>query len=366
MRGDKQKIAVAMSGGVDSSVAAALLVEAGHEVLGFTMDLFALPSDYCRDADHMSCCGREAAHQAQRVARSLGIEHFMVDMKSVFEKTVIEDFCGEYALGRTPNPCIRCNEYIKFAAFLRLAKQQGVDRIATGHHARILRDEQSGRFYLKKGRDPDKDQSYFLYGLSQAQLAASLFPVGEMTKPEVRDLARRKDLPVAYRPESQEICFIPDNNYGRFLAERIPELARPGPIVDRQGNVLGQHPGIIHFTIGQRRGLGLSAPLPLYVLEIKARDNIVVVGSNQELYKSALLAGRLNWIARPGLERPLKVRARIRYQHREAPATIVPLPGEKISVEFDRPQRAITPGQSVVFYDDDTVLGGGIIEAPLD
>lgn len=354
-----------MSGGVDSSVAAALLVEAGHEVRGFTLDLYALSSDYCRDADHMSCCGREAAHQAQRVARSLGIEHFLVDMKSVFEKAVIDDFCGEYALGRTPNPCIRCNEHIKFSAFLRLAKQQGAERIATGHHARILRDEHTGRFVLAKGRDPDKDQSYFLYGLSQAQLEASLFPVGEMTKREVRDLALSRDLPAASRPESQEICFIPDNNYGRFLAQRIPELARPGPIVDSRGNVLGRHPGIIHFTVGQRRGLGIAAPHPLYVLEINAQDHTVVAGPNRELYKTALLAGRLNWIARPDLERPLRVRARIRYKHREAPATIVPLPGEKISVEFDRPQRAITPGQSVVFYDDDTVLGGGIIEAPL-
>jgi len=187
-----------------------------------------------------------------------------------------------------------------------------------------------------------------------------------MTKPEVRDLARSRDLPAASRPESQEICFIPDNNYGRFLAERIPDLARPGPIVDRRGNVLGRHPGIIHFTIGQRRGLGIAAPHPLYVLEINAQDNTVVVGPNRELYRSALLAGRLNWIARPDLERPLRVRARIRYRHREAPATIVPLPGKKISVEFDRPQRAITPGQSVVVYDDDTVLGGGIIETPLD
>jgi tRNA-specific 2-thiouridylase len=364
--GDKQKIAVAMSGGVDSSVAAALLVEAGHEVLGFTMDLFALSSEYCRDADHMSCCGREAVYQAQQVARSLGIEHFMVDMKSVFEKTVIDDFCNEYAMGRTPNPCVRCNEHIKFAAFLRLARTQGVDHIATGHHARIVPKGQTDRFCLKKGRDPNKDQSYFLYGLTQNQLAASLFPVGEMTKSEVRDQARQRDLRVASRPESQEICFIPDNNYGRFLAERVPELTRPGPIVDSRGTLLGQHPGIIHFTIGQRRGIGVSAPHPLYVLEIRARDNTIVVGPNQELYKSALMAGRLNWIAWPGLERPLKVGARIRYKHKEAPATIVPLPGEKISVEFDRPQRAITPGQSVVFYSDDTVLGGGIIESPLD
>ncbi|MFA9452336.1 MAG: MnmA/TRMU family protein, partial [Candidatus Aminicenantaceae bacterium] len=209
-------------------------------------------------------------------------------------------------------------------------------------------------------------QSYFLYGLTQLQLAASLFPVGEMTKSEVRAYARQRGLPVASRPESQEICFIPDNDYGRFLAERMPELARPGPIVDNEGTVLGQHPGIFHFTIGQRRGMGVAAPHPLYVLEIRARENTVVVGPNQELYKRALLAGQLNWIAWPSLARPLRATARIRYKHKETPATIIPLPGEKVSVEFDRLQRAITPGQSVVFYDEDSVLGGGIIEGPLD
>jgi tRNA-specific 2-thiouridylase len=364
--GERAKIAVAMSGGVDSSVAAALLVEAGHEVIGYTLDLFALSQEFCRDADHMSCCGKEAAHQAQQVARFLEIEHFLVDMKSVFEKTVIDDFSSEYALGRTPNPCIRCNERIKFAAFLRLAKQQGVDCIATGHYARVLLNEATDRYALRKGRDPDKDQSYFLYGLTQPQLAASLFPVGEMTKSEVRAYARQRCLPVASRPESQEICFIPDNDYGRFLAERMPELAQPGPIVDSQGSVLGQHPGIFHFTIGQRRGMGVAASHPLYVLEIRARENTIVVGPNQELYKRALLAGQLNWIAWPNLARPLRATARIRYKHKETPATIIPLPGEKVSVEFDRLQRAITPGQSVVFYDEDSVLGGGIIEGPLD
>jgi tRNA-specific 2-thiouridylase len=214
--------------------------------------------------------------------------------------------------------------------------------------------------------DPDKDQSYFLYGLTQPQLGSADFPVGEKTKPEVREYARQRGLPVASRPESQEICFIPDNNYAGFLSERLPDLAQPGPIVDREGTVLGQHPGIIHFTVGQRRGIGLAAPHPLYVLEIQARDNTIVVGPNKELYKAALLAGRLNWIAWPRIDRPLRGSARIRYKHKETPANIIPLPGEKVSVEFDRPQRAVTPGQSVVFYDGDVVLGGGIIEAPLN
>ncbi len=347
-------------------MAAALLIEAGHEVIGYTLDLFALSPEYCRDADHMSCCGKEAAHQALEVARLLEIEHFLVDMRSIFEKTVVDDFSEEYAMGRTPNPCVRCNERIKFAAFLRMAKKQGIERIATGHYARVHFDVETDRYLLRRGGDPAKDQSYFLYGLTQSQLKAAVFPVGEMTKSSVREFALKRGLPVASRPESQEICFIPDNDYGRFLSERYPDLALPGPIVDKEGTVLGQHPGIIHFTVGQRRGIGLAAPHPLYVLEIRARENMIVVGPNQDLYRRGLLAGRLNWIAWPRLDRPFRGAVRIRYKHKETQANIIPLPGEKVSVEFERSQRAITPGQSVVFYNEDVVLGGGIIEAPLD
>lgn len=362
----RKKIAVAMSGGVDSSVAAALLVQAGQEVIGVTLDLFSLPKEYCREQDHLSCCGREAAYQAQQVARHLGVEHYLVDMKSIFEKGVIEDFCFEYAAGRTPNPCIRCNEYIKFDAFLRVARKLHAHRIATGHHARVVHDTDRDRFLLLRGKDPDKDQSYFLYRSTQAQLAASRFPVGDFAKTEVRELARKYGLPTAARPESQEICFIPNNDTKSFLFQRMPELVQPGPIVDEKGTELGTHPGIMFFTVGQRRGIGLSAPDPLYVLEVRAKDRTIVVGPNKALYKRAFMASRLNWIAIPELKRPLKVQTRIRYKHKEAAATVVPLPGEKVSVEFERPQRALTPGQSAVFYDGDVVLGGGIIEASLD
>ncbi len=353
-----------MSGGVDSSVAAALLVQAGHDVVGVTLDLFNLPEEYCREQGHLSCCGREAAYQAQQVARHLGIEHFLVDMKSIFEKGVIDDFCLEYASGRTPNPCIRCNEYIKFDAFLRVAGKLHAPVIATGHHARI--NQKADRYMLCRGKDPDKDQSYFLYRLTQTQLAASRFPVGDFTKAEVRALARKYGLPTAARPESQEICFIPDNDTRSFLSLRMPELVQPGPIVDQKGAELGTHPGILFFTVGQRRGIGLSAPDPLYVLEVRAGDRTIVVGPHKALYKRAFMAGRLNWIAIPELKRPLKVQARIRYKHKEAAATLVPLPGEKVAVEFEIAQRALTPGQSAVFYDGDVVLGGGIIESALN
>jgi tRNA-specific 2-thiouridylase len=355
-----------MSGGVDSSVAAALLQEAGHEVIGVTMELYSLPPEYCREPGHVSCCGRESAFQAQEVAKRLGIEFYLIDVRKEFERDVVQDFCRSYAEGRTPNPCIRCNEFIKFRALGERADRLGASGIATGHYARVIRDPNSGRYWLKKGRDLLKDQSYFLYGLTQAQLTRARFPLGGMTKTQVRRQALSRGLPVAERPESQEICFIPDNDYSGFLSRRAPELFRPGPIVDTEGTVLGTHSGIIHFTIGQRRGIGLSAPHPLYVLEIRAQDQAIVVGRNQELDKTTILAGDLNWIAFDPPVRPLKASARIRYKHREASATVVPVPGAKVTVEFERPQRAVTPGQSVVFYDEDVVLGGGIIEAALD
>jgi tRNA-specific 2-thiouridylase len=348
-------IAVAMSGGVDSSVAAARLARSGNSVVGFTMLL----------SGSRVSQGMKTLDQAKAMADFIGIPHRVVDLKEMFEPAVVDYFCAEYSQGRTPNPCIRCNELIKFAALWRAAHKQGAEALATGHHARIERENEAGRFLLLKGKDPAKDQSYFLYRLSQNQLSAARFPVGDMTKHDVRRLALEWELPTAARPESQEICFIPDNDYIGFLSEHLPDFNRPGPIVDTQGKVLGTHPGIVHFTVGQRRGIGLAAPDPLYVLEIRAREHTIVVGPNEALYRRALLADQLNWVALPGLERPLKARARIRYKHKEAAATLVPLPGAKVSVEFERAQRAITPGQSVVFYEGDRVLGGGIIEAAL-
>jgi tRNA-specific 2-thiouridylase len=360
------RIAVAMSGGVDSSVAAARLVRQGLDVIGMTMDLFSLSAEYCRDPDLQSCCGREAADQAQAAARALGIDFYPVDLRAEFAASVIEDFRREYAAGRTPNPCIRCNERIKFEALRRRAAALGAGLIATGHHARVRFEKSTGRYLLLKGRDRQKDQSYFLYGLSQSQLAAALFPVGGMTKSAVRSFAREHGLPTAARRESQEICFIPNNDYIGFLKDRFPELFFPGPIKDLEGRILGTHKGIIHFTIGQRRGIGVSAPQPLYVVEIRAGEHTVVVGRDRDLYRDALLAGRVNWVAFETLDRPREMMARIRYRHREAPATATPLHDGTVRVEFADPQRAVTPGQSVVFYEEDLVLGGGVIEAALD
>jgi tRNA-specific 2-thiouridylase len=357
----KKRVLVAMSGGVDSSLTAALLLERGFEVIGITMDLFALPPEACLDPKLKSCCGIEAASHAVKVAQTLGIEHYLLDLKKEFQAKVIADFCAEYAQGRTPNPCIRCNEQIKFQVFWEKAAKFETDFMATGHHARILFSECDQRYYLHKGDDPAKDQSYFLYMLTQQQLARSLFPIGDLTKTGVREKARKLGLPVAERPESQEICFIPDNDYAGFLRKQIPEAFMPGPIKDGEGNVLGEHNGILHYTIGQRRGLGIAAPHPLYVLEIRTRDNTLIVGENHHLYNDRLQATHLNWIIKPELEEPYAVSARIRYKHKEASARILSSGAKSVSVEFQKPQRAITPGQSVVFYQGDTVLGGGII-----
>ncbi len=351
-----------MSGGVDSSVAAALLLEQGYEVVGVTMNLFSLPQDYCRSEKLKSCCGWKATEDAHQVALTLGISHYVVDFRKPFEKSVITDFCEEYAQGRTPNPCIRCNQHIKFDVLLKKMKALEADYLATGHHARIEYDKQSVRYILKKGKDRKKDQSYFLYPMTQKQLSRTLMPVGDYTKEEVRKKAQSFGLPVAERPESQEICFVPDNDYAGFLLSRIPEAFHPGPVVDSENRTLARHKGIVHYTIGQRRGIGISAPHPLYVLSILSDENTIVVGPEKELYGKSLLASELNMISLEKITEPLKVKARIRYKHREAQALVTPLDSDKVRVEFERSQRAITPGQSVVFYDGDTVVGGAIID----
>lgn len=351
-----------MSGGVDSSVAAALLKEQGYDVIGVTMKLFSLPKDYCRSEDLRSCCGWKATEDAHRVAISLGISHYVVDFRDKFEKSVIKDFCLEYSKGRTPNPCIRCNQYIKFDFLMKKLKAFEADYLATGHHARVEYDNQSGRYLLKKGMDKKKDQSYFLYPLTQEQLSRTLMPIGNFTKEEVREKAQKLGLSVAQRHESQEICFIPDNDYVRFLGQRIPEAFRSGPIVDLENRVLGQHQGITHFTIGQRKGMGIAASQPLYVLSMQSDKNAIVVGPSNQLYERTLLACQVNLISKAKITRPLNVRAKIRYKHREAKAFLTPQDTDQILVEFEKPQRAVTPGQSVVFYDKDVVVGGGIID----
>ncbi|MEW5762401.1 MAG: tRNA 2-thiouridine(34) synthase MnmA [Bacillota bacterium] len=354
------RVAVAMSGGVDSSVAAALLKGAGHEVIGITMEIWP------PGRENGGCCGLAAVQDARRVAFRLGIPHYVVNLREVFARQVIDNFCAEYARGRTPNPCIRCNRYVKFDALLERARALEAAFLATGHYARIARDRATGRFLLKKGVDQGKDQSYFLYSLTQAQLSRILFPLGELTKERVRAVARDLGLPVAEKAESQEVCFIPDNDYHRFLRRHCPGDFREGPILDERGRVLGRHRGLAFYTVGQRRGLGIAAGEPLYVVALDPVRNAVVVGPERALYREALVAGELNWIAFDALQAPLQVQARIRYRHREAPATVAPRDEGRVLVRFFTPQRAITPGQAAVFYDGDLVVGGGTILFALD
>jgi len=358
----KERVVVAMSGGVDSSVAAAVLKEEGYEVIGITMKLFTLPPEYCRSENLRSCCGWKAVEDAHRVATMLRIQHYIIDLRNDFEKKVIADFCQEYSQGRTPNPCIRCNQYLKFETLMTRAKKLEADCLATGHHARIIYDSQGGRYLLKKGKDKKKDQSYFLYPITQEQLSCTLMPIGHLTKEKVREKAQKFGLPVAQKAESQEICFIPDNDYPGFLKDKIPEAFRPGPILDLENRILGQHNGIAHFTIGQRKGIRISSPHPLYVLEIQGMRNRIVVGRNEELYRKKLLVSQIKLISIERIEQSLFIKAKIRYKHKEARALLTPFVSGKAMVEFEQAQRAITPGQSVVFYDGDVVIGGGIIE----
>ncbi len=344
------KVLVAMSGGVDSSVAAALLKEEGHEVIGATMQL--LPSDGLDSY---------AETEAGKVAYRLGIPYYLFDFRDIFTREVIANFCREYGRGRTPNPCIRCNRYIKFGALWERARELGADYIATGHHARVEHDEATGRYSLKKGVDIQKDQSYFLCQLTQEQLSHALFPVGNLTKEKVKQMAGELGLSLADKPESHEICFIPDDDYAKFLRNYMPQAARPGPILDELGNVLGEHRGIMSYTIGQRRGLGLAAAEPLYVTAIEPEQNAVVVGTKEQTYGRELVASNLNWIATDRPASPIRVKAKVRYRHPEAEALVNTMDDDSVLVRFGEPQMAITPGQAVAFYDGDTVLGGGII-----
>lgn len=353
------RIVVAMSGGVDSSVAAALLQEEGHEVIGITMQVHPANGPTEETERFGGCCGVGAVVDARRVAHRLGIPHYVANFRDVFARKVIADFCREYSLGRTPNPCIRCNRFVKFEALLRRAQELGADVVATGHYARI--DRSNGRYLLKKGADRSKDQTYVLYMMDQEQLGHTLFPVGELTKREVRRIAERLELSVAAKPESQDICFIPDNDYARFVREYTGVDAGPGHILDREGNVLGEHRGITSYTIGQRKGLGISSGAPLYVVAIDREANTVTVGGKEEVYATGLVAAALNWVSVEKPEKPLSVRAKIRYLHQEAEAVVTPSGEDEARVVFREPQMAITPGQAIVFYDGDTVVGGGTI-----
>jgi tRNA-specific 2-thiouridylase len=352
----KARVVVGMSGGVDSSSAAALLLEQGYDVVGITLKLW--PQD-CRSRAEDKCCGPQAVTDARAVCHRLGIPFYLVDEAEDFRQEVIQYFAAEYRAGRTPNPCVMCNEKLKFGTLISRARKLGAEFIATGHYARIERAAEGGRHRLLRGRDPRRDQSYFLFSLRQDQLARALFPLGDLLKTETREVARERALKTADKEESMEICFVPDNDYGRFLRESKLAVAHRGDIVDLQGRVLGQHEGIEFYTIGQRKGLGLSAPRPLYVVDLDPVHNRVVVGDDAELNRDEFRVERCNWI--PFAEAPptLEVTARIRYNHPGTPATVTPEAGGGARVRLHTPQRAITPGQACVFYDGDCVVGGG-------
>jgi len=357
------RIVVAMSGGVDSSVTAALLKQQGHDVIGVTLNVWP-ESNVDEVTRTKACCGISAVDDARRVADLLDIPYYVLNFRELFREYVIADFVREYTRGRTPNPCVRCNQHVKFRPVLQRAVALGAEYVATGHYVRKDRDPVTGRYRLRKAADPSKDQSYVLFPMQQDELARTLFPLGDLPKSETRRLAAEFGLPVAKKPESMEICFVPDNKYGRYVVAAAPQAAQPGPIINLQGRYLGEHPGITFFTVGQRKGLGLTSSEPLYVVDIDHERNALIVGADRDLYCRELIADDLNLVALAALDGPVRCRARIRYRMAEAPATIEPAPEEgegAIRVVFDGPQRAVTPGQAVVFYDGDVVLGGATI-----
>lgn len=354
------RVLVAMSGGVDSAVAAVLLVEQGYECVGATMQLWSEDLPGSRSAS--ACCSIAAAEDARRVATALGMPHYVFGLEQEFRSLVVDRFADAYLEGMTPNPCILCNHEIKFGSLMNKALDLECEYVATGHYARVWFAEGRRRWCLARGLDSQKDQSYALYGLNQAQLSRTLLPLGQLTKRQTREIAARHGLVVASKPESQEICFVPDDDYRRFIRDYRPHGSQPGPILDRQGQVLGTHEGLAFYTIGQRKGLGLSRAKPVYVVDLDPVRNAVVVGDDADVLGRRLVAGDVNWVAVPGLDGPTEVEARIRYRVPPSSAVIKPLDDELIQTEFAEPQRAITPGQSVVWYQGELVLGGGIIQ----
>jgi tRNA-specific 2-thiouridylase len=375
-----ETIAVAMSGGVDSSAVAAMLRAEGRNVIGLTMQLW----NQRRLAGHEGmpesvqgrCCSIDDVYDARRVAETLGIPYYVVNHEERFERDVVRPFVEEYLAGRTPIPCSLCNNHLKFDQLLVVARQIGADKVATGHYAQVEFDEQRGRWLLKRPTDRSKDQTYFLFGLTQEQLSRTLFPLGGMTKPEVREMARKNGLAIAEKPDSQEICFVPGGDYKRFLEAYLTEQGDTptaissktvaGEMVTSDGKVIGEHAGVHNFTVGQRKGLGVATGSPLYVIQIKNDTRQVVVGKDEELYSRTLLARRVNLISTAELREPMRVAVKIRHKHQPASAIIEPAGAsagpDEVRVTFDEPQRAITPGQAAVFYDGDLVVGGGWIE----
>ena len=354
-----ERIVVAMSGGVDSSVAAALLHEQGYEVIGVTMQLWG--KDVCVSSGTRLCCSVRDAMDAKAVARRLGIRHETLELVETFRARVIDYFVDSYREGLTPNPCIACNDHIKFGSLLEHADRLEAPLIATGHYARSAHDPERGRVALRRAADPAKDQSYVLFNLTQEQLARARFPLGEMSKPQVRSLARSLGFETAEKPDSQDICFVRDRDKNGFLRNALNVEQEPGPITDADGNVLGSHQGLLGYTIGQREGLGIAAGRPLYVVAMDQPNNRLIVGSREDLMSAALRAERLNWVSIPPPQEPLRASAKIRSRHEPAAAWVIPDAANAVHVEFDEPQQAITPGQAVVFYEGEVLLGGGWI-----
>ena len=364
-----ETIAVAMSGGVDSSTVAAMLRAEGHEVIGLTMQLWNQRRLAGREGmpEQVTgrCCSLDDVYDARRVAQQIGIPYYVVNHEDRFEQDVVRPFVEEYLSGRTPIPCSLCNNHLKFDQLLVVARQIGAERVATGHYARVSYDDASGRWLLKRPADLSKDQTYFLFGLTQDQLSRTLFPLGDMTKPRVRELAAKHALAIAEKPDSQEICFVPGGDYKRFIdaylaeqGESLPDTA--GELVTTDGRVIGEHPGIHNFTVGQRKGLGVATGSPLYVIQISGANKQVVVGGDEHLYSKTLRARRVNLIPVDDLHKPMRVVVKIRHRHEPAPA-LIERSSDEILVTFDEPQRAVTPGQAAVFYDGEVVVGGGWI-----
>ncbi|MFA6079150.1 MAG: tRNA 2-thiouridine(34) synthase MnmA [Candidatus Omnitrophota bacterium] len=356
-----KKVVVGMSGGVDSSLAAALLKKDGCDVIGVTFKTW--PKEECGLSFGRSCCNLEAITRARSVAEELKIPYYVIDLSVEFKKHVIDYFCSEYLKGLTPNPCIMCNEKIKFGMLLEKAKHLGAEFVATGHYADSKYDKKSGRYLLIEGKDKFKDQSYFLFSLSQKQLKSAVFPLGGLTKEKTRRLAKKFKLRTHNTVSSQDICFIQDQDYATYIRKKTGVTMKEGPIVDAAGHVLGRHKGIHFYTIGQRRGLGIAHSEPLYVTGIDAAENRVIVGAKKDVLKIGLVADRLNWISVDGIGKPMTVMARIRYNHKKARATITKKSENSVTVVFDKPEEAPTPGQAVVFYDKDKVVGGGWIKS---
>ena len=354
-----KKVVVGMSGGVDSSVAAYLLKEQGYDVIGVTMQIWQ-DEERAVEEENGGCCGLSAVDDARRVAAALDIPYYVMNFKKEFKENVIDYFIDEYLHGRTPNPCIACNRYVKWESLLKRSMDIGADYIATGHYARIEKLP-NGRYSLKRSATLAKDQTYALYNLTQEQLARTLMPVGEYSKDEVREMAEKINLRVANKPDSQDICFVPDGDYAGFIERTLDAELPTGNFVTLDGKVLGKHKGIMHYTVGQRKGLGLALGYPAFVIEIRPETNEVVIGTNEDSMSNYVRANKLNFMSIPDLTEPMRVFAKIRYNHKGAWCTIEKTGEDEILCTFEEPQRAITPGQAVVFYDGDYVLGGGTI-----